>query len=475
MGAVVLLGLAGVVGAYRAQASTSAGALFLRKNLSAVSNDQTNSISVGVDSAGGMHAGFVNFSTDNSGNYHAYYDFCAAGADCANAANWSLVNLLTIDSDTQTMEDAQLQVNPQGHPRMIIVYEDNDDPFLDHYNYAACDSGCTSAGNWTVVDVAQATLGANTFIHEGNKHFFALDPQGKPRFILDNGSNYVYVFCDTGCTTAGNWSALQLNAASGGEMGFNTAALAFNSTGHPRMLASVTDESFHVNLNYLECNASDCATNANSWSSGPIISPISGEQAVYSSLRLTQAGQPRFAYYGTFAGAGETLFYMVCHSGCTTAANWTHRSVGLVPAHDFDSSGKSPDLALDSADHPRLSFQVLEASLGHGLGYAWCDANCEAAGATWGKAMVDTNDQMNADWDRTTAGCDINTWIGGYRSSLVLDAAGNPRIGHDAEHYTSLCTVPILNDVDYRSVRFVYFPQGSLPSEHKVFVPLVYR
>ena len=95
VGAVVLLGLAGALGAYRAQASSTAGALFLRKNVNAGSSDQTNSISVGVDPAGGMHAGFVNYSTDNSGNYHAYYEFCAAGADCANAANWSLVNLLT--------------------------------------------------------------------------------------------------------------------------------------------------------------------------------------------------------------------------------------------------------------------------------------------------------------------------------------------------------------------------------------------
>jgi hypothetical protein len=475
--AVLLAGAAGVSLAHpAAPASPTAGAVFLLEVPGSSTANQTNSISIGLDPAGGMHAGFTTISPDGSGNHHAYYDFCAAGADCATTANWTRVTLLTVDSDTTLMHGGQLQVNAQGDPRMVIITGDRDDPYLDHYHYAACDSGCTSFANWTVVDVAQAGLGGNTFLSEGNKHFFALDPQGRPRFVLDNGSNYVYAACNSGCTTAGNWSTLELDGPSGGSYGFNTAALAFDSTGHPRMLAPATDQNtFHTHLHYYECNASDCAANANSWSDGPIILEMNGEQAVYSSLRLTSSGQPRFGYYGTFSSAENTLFYMWCNSGCTTAGNWTHRSVGLVPAHDFDRSGKSPDLALDAAGHPRLAFQTLEESLGHGLGYAWCDANCESAGATWEKAVIDTNDQMDLDWPRNPFGCAFNFWVGGYRPSLVLAADGSPRIGHDVQHFTSQCSQPSLAGVDYVAVRFVYLPKDALPSQHSVFVPFVTR
>jgi hypothetical protein len=71
-------------------------------------------MSVGVDAAGGLHAAFANFSTDTGGNYHAYYDYCAPGLDCANAANWTLVTLLTVASSTTIMDATQLALDPQG-------------------------------------------------------------------------------------------------------------------------------------------------------------------------------------------------------------------------------------------------------------------------------------------------------------------------------------------------------------------------
>jgi hypothetical protein len=479
VGVGIVLVLGGVIGmgVNGTQASTTAGAVFLREAPDAnSSSNQTNSISVGVDAAGGMHASFTTVSEDSGGNHHAYYDFCAAGADCATTANWTMVTLLTVDADTTFMHGAQLQVNAQGDPRLVIMTGDREDPYLDHYYYAACDSGCTSQANWTVVEASQAFIGANTFISSGNKHFFALDHQGRPRFIVDNGNNYVYVFCNSGCTTAANWDELELNGVSGGSLGFNTAALAFNSTGHPRMVAPATDQkTFYADLHYWECNANDCATNADSWTNGPIIEEMNGEQAVYSSLRLTSTGQPRFGYYGTFSSDENTLFYMWCNTGCTNAANWTHRSVGLVPAHDFDRAGQNPDLALDANDNPRLAFQALEESLGSGLGYAWCDEDCEAAGATWEAAVIDSNDQMNADWNRDPFGCGFNSWVGGYRLSLVLAADGSPRIGHDVQHFISQCAVPSIEGVDYVAVRFVYLPEEALPSEHVVYVPLVSR
>src|SRR6476659_8551417 len=91
---LLVIGLAslfGVVGVKHSVASPNSGAVFLHPVPSALFNDQTNSISVGVDPAGGMHAAFANFSTDPNGNYNAYYAYCPPGVDCANTTNWPLV------------------------------------------------------------------------------------------------------------------------------------------------------------------------------------------------------------------------------------------------------------------------------------------------------------------------------------------------------------------------------------------------
>jgi hypothetical protein len=458
-----------------AQADVNSGALFLRKVPSAILNDQTNSMSVGVDAAGGLHAAFVNFSSDNSGNYHAYYDYCPPAQDCSNAAHWTLVNLLTVAASATIMESTELAVDAQGRPRVIIVTSDNGDPFLDHYLFAACDSGCTSAAHWTHVDVTDITAGVNTFIFQGNKHFFALDPQGRPRFVIDDGSHYDYLFCNSGCTSAASWNSLALHGQSDSGMGYYPPALAFNAAGQPRLLAPVQNtDTFQTNLNYWECSADDCGTNADSWSSVPLISPINPSAAVYSSLRLTHTGQPRFAYYGTPSGSDETLFYYWCAATCTSAANWHFHTVGLAPAADFHTSGQEPDLALDSQDEPRLSLQALDNTLGHGLGYAWCNQACESNSPSWQKELVDPNSQLDADWDRLPPfGCSFTGWIGANRSSLVLDKAGNPRIGYDAEHYSGQCQDPGLTGQDYRSVRFVFFHGNTLPGPYRLYLPLV--
>src|SRR5258708_844311 len=266
--------------------STTAGAVFLRKIPSAILNDQTNSMSVGADSAGGMHAAFANLSTDTNGNFNAYYDYCAPGLDCANTSNWTVVNLLSVAASATTMDAAQLDLDAQGHPRLVIVTSDFGAGSMDHFNYAACNSNCTIHASWTITEVANLAIGNNANIFNGNKHFFALDPQGRPRFIVDNGVNYEYHFCNT------------------------------------------------------------ASTSANSWVTAPMVdSFVSVLAASYSSLRLTHSGEPRFAYYGTPGGSAESLYYFWCHSACTNSANWTISDVGLVPAANFNTSGQQPDLA----------------------------------------------------------------------------------------------------------------------------------
>jgi hypothetical protein len=80
--------------------------------------------------------------------------------------------------------------------------------------------------------------------------------------------------------------------------------------------------------------------------------------------------------------------------------------------------------------------------------------------------LADSNDQLNADWNRLPPlGCLNSSWIDGYRSALVLDTAGNPHIGHDVEHLSD-------SGEDYRTVRLVYSAGSTPPGPSGFTCPL---
>ncbi len=93
-----------------------------------------------------------------------------------------------------------------------------------------------------------------------------------------------------------------------------------------------------------------------------------------------------------------------------------------------------------------------------GLGYVWCDTSCESTSAIWQGGLVEPSSDLDVEWPILPLDCTDSYWYGGYRPSLALDLAGNPRIGYVAQHlvqYGSSCTV----HEDYRAVRFIFFNQ----------------
>ena len=467
--AVALSTVSARAGRVAAVADGNSGALFLHEVANATSNDQTDSNCVAVDGSGGIHTAFESFTPDVSGNSHSYYAYCAPGTDCANVGNWSTASL---NSTAGFMEATQIALDAQGHPRLLFISGDHTgDPLQDHYFFATCDGNCTSASNWTTVDVLDVDAGNNTYISKANKHFFALDPSGRPRFVVNGNGKYYYVYCDSDCTSASNWASTALNGSAPSPLMYRntTPALTFNASGQPRMLAPFVDpNTFDTGLDYFECNANDCSTNADSWSNAPVIQPMGNDDAPYSSLRLTSTGQPRFAFYGPLSGQAATLYYFSCDSGCTTDTNWAFAAIGLAPASGFNTSGQQPDLALDGQDRPRLSFRSADTTLGSGLGYAWCDSDCQSSTGTWQHRLADADTQLNSDWPRPAyLGCNYTSWLGGFRSSLALDSAGNPRVGGDSEHWSNQCSDNQAHR-DYAAVRFVSVfgdDESELPAE----------
>lgn len=98
---------------------------------------------------------------------------------------------------------------------------------------------------------------------------------------------------------------------------------------------------------------------------------------------------------------------------------------------------------------------------GTGLGYAYCNTNCESNTGTWIRVNVEATSVIQAQYPSyPPRSCAIQTWFNGKRASLAFDAAGNPRIGYDAEHwwggydaYGNFC------DIDVPVSRFTLFPQ----------------
>jgi hypothetical protein len=79
-----------------------------------------------------------------------------------------------------------------------------------------------------------------------------------------------------------------------------------------------------------------------------------------------------------------------------------------------------------------MSFQIA----GEGLGYTWCDTNCESDSGLWESQEAEPQESLADDYEVLPIHrCTISTWFNGQRTSLALDTVGNPRIGYDAQHW----------------------------------------
>jgi hypothetical protein len=299
-------------------------------------------------------------------------------SQCDKETSWSGVGL------GEQVNEIQLQLTPTGQPRVIFRAASQNRPNGNDYFYAACDQSCTDPNQWTVIYLTSSSgLGVIDLGKDDGlpQRYFALDPQGRPRFVyIDGITDHLgtyYAFCDDQCTDPANWFETRINKDNGNQgpfryEKFSYLALAFTPNGQPRIVAdgvSLQDEFY---IYYLACDGGCEATN--SWYSVPLMERGSGVDVSYD-IALDGQGRPRVALYqgALLGGQGERLFYAWCNSGCDNDGNWQGSDLGLA-----QKDGQGPDLVLDSAGRPRLAYGLYNAG---GLGYSWCDANCETAGA----------------------------------------------------------------------------------------------
>ncbi|HWQ14453.1 MAG TPA: hypothetical protein VNL77_16755 [Roseiflexaceae bacterium] len=401
---------------------------------------KNNSADVAIDAAGGMHAAYAYF-TAHVEHPPAVYTYCPGPASaCATPAGWSAVQLGDLANEVQ------LALTPAGQPRLLIVTSSTVFPGGKDYYYAACDAGCTSQAGWTLTLILSTD---GTAIQDVNndrlpQRSFALDPQGRPRFVYQD-RNYLhaepdhigayYAWCDEQCTDAANWFEVRIGRAIEEQFRrdyeiFDTPALAFTADGSPRLVARVfgfneDGSAAPSGLYYFACDAA-CDTHEG-WQRVFLLDTGGGSFPHPTwDLALTADGRPRIAL---FTGDGlqqdeieNRLLYLWCDEICLDQAGWFFNFVGLARG-----SGQSADLELDGAGRPRTAWIT---SLGD-LGYAWCNTACETDQAQWQQQVVETEAMLKQEFPQAIPPhCDTDTWEG-LAPALALDGQGSPRITYD--------------------------------------------
>lgn len=448
------------------------GSLFLNKAIKNASAD------VAVDARGGMHAVYAHFIPD-ADNPRAVYAYCPAPAsNCASAAGWQMVSLL------EHVSEVQLQLTAAGQPRLLIVSTSTVYNGGKDYWYAACDGGCASAGAWSLTRIV-SSWGTSTYdVDEQNRpqRTFALDPQGRPRFLYQDRNYFYaepdhigvyYVACDERCDDAGQWTQTEITYELNQPYRFDNEvmdypALVFDANGGARVVANV----FALNpdgsdapdgLYYYECD-SGCDS-IDSWQRTFLLPPGSGSVPAPSwDLALDANGHPRIAL---FTGGGLSpdtfnyqLLYLYCDGGCLDSNQWNFNNVGLG-----GSNGQSADLELNAQGDPRIAWI---SSIGD-LGYAWCDGACEADPAPWHQRTVETEAAVRQQNPQAIPPhCDSDTW-NGIAPTLALDPSGAPRIAYDVAvnarcYYDDTPNNPtdpptIRFEPIWRGVHLSFFPQ----------------
>ncbi|WP_146210214.1 hypothetical protein [Vitiosangium sp. GDMCC 1.1324] len=373
--------------------------------------DNTAAPALALDGKGGLHTVYPAYAGGG-----AYYAFCANG--CQRAEDVSSVHF-----DTEgTVTNAMLALDAQGRPRVLLS------AYAKVY-YASCDSSCTDPKAWKVTAILD---------HAGKKEVsgpaFALDPQGRPRFLLHTYLTYLgigqgaplteYVTCDQNCQDPSAWKVNRIS-----DQIWHHSELRFDAEGHPRAGTIVrfvnSDNSTTHYGSYVECRG-DCTQEAD-WNGTTLgVSYSSETEAVRMqpaiALALTSSGKPRVLLLARSADNQKQLAYLSCDEGCISNSGWS--SLALDNSAKIDDG---LDLALNAQGHPRIVY-----TYDYNIILASCDAeHCENTDAKWNLRVVEDATAMKSDEIFLYENCNVGTWFL-HAPSLVLTQDGGARVGYQS-------------------------------------------
>lgn len=393
---------------------------------------------IAVDAAGGVHTVYAANAPDAQGRRPAYYAYCAS--DCNSTGRFATVAL------SDGVGDAQIQLTATGQPRILLATQPVSTSTIQ-YEYWSCDANCLQAAQWAGAAVVAA---GTPFFPSGaeNTQSFALDAQGRPRFVFQSNSigsgielNGAHLAsCDSGCSSAAQWRVAQLDPNE-----WKNAALTIDAQGLPRiaysMMAAAEPYAVPV-ISYLECGTRDCSGSVARIALG--ITTTTGTMSTATfAMRLTTNGAPRIALYtGTGEGGNlmpNQLLYLSCNANCGERFDaWGALNLGL-PA-GFGEEGV--DLALDRQNRPRIALHAPVPV--DELAYAWCDVQCETSALGWQHRLLPSAKAAEAEMGLPARmgcpecippipPCPNAYWLGGLWPALTLDGSGSPVIAYEVQ------------------------------------------
>ncbi|MCE7985508.1 MAG: hypothetical protein DYG89_30405 [Caldilinea sp. CFX5] len=436
---------------------------------------KTSNAAVAVDANGGQHVAFYYYeSTFDPRPTHAVYAYCPS--QCDQTAAWQSVNFV------QLVREVQLELTPDGKPRLLIVADSTVYTGGSDYYYAACNGDCTQQGAWSLAKIASGRVPGTALQNNDElpQRSFELDAAGRPRFVYYDENQLVqpnhfglfYLSCDSSCEQAAQWQETLITTVNwtprfGMERVYHPA-LAFTPDGKPRLVSA---QFFPIGdgdptLTYFECN--DACDNTASWQKVSLALRGGGAEPS-ADIAVDPAGRPRIAFYqeALLNDQGKRLFYFWCNANCLAAAGWQQVDLGLGSLN-----GQEPDLELDRQGRPRIAYADWNAG---GVGFAWCNEQCDTTAAKWAHQLLEDRAKLHSAWPVAyPPHCDGGLWDG-LTPTLALAANGDPQIAYDATYHAHCLyddnpddNIPPVSKMHLimRAARLIAFPQPyTLPPD----------
>ncbi len=347
----------------------------------------------------------------------AFYGYC--GASCKGADD---VKVVPFETDG-TVHNAMIALDGGGKPHVLLST-------MKHVYYATCDGDCSGPKAWT-----QNVILDLDGDQDVSGRAFALDPAGRPRFVMHTAKAYLgvgqktpatwWVSCDAGCESPDGWTKTKIS-----DQMWRGATLRYDAEGraHMAMVANVgrTETSSGKEMAaYAVCEGSCDGESA--WNGTALIAAYESELDVVRippsiSLALTKAGAPRIVVLGMFEDTMKrNITYFTCDENCT-ADGWQ----GSILS-DHEKVGAGLELALDANDKPRFVH-----TLDYNIALAFCDEdNCASETAKWDLTKVEYGAEMKPDEIFLWENCTVGAWFL-HSPSLALTKGGRPRVGYQA-------------------------------------------
>lgn len=370
----------------------------------------TTAPKIEIDKNGGIHSVYpAAFGGD------AYYAYCPSNCESEND-----VSVIRIET-SGTVANAMLALDAKGKPQVLLST-------FSRVHYVSCEGDCSKPEAWK--NTAIIEHGSDKEV-TGNA--FALDPQGRPRFLMHTYIAYrgigqeppktEWVSCDDNCHEPTSWKLSTI-----GDQIFHESELRFDAKGRAHLVtvAQVEEGGKTQEIGAYQLCESDCG-NPDSWTGPAFGEAYDDEMEAVSirpavSLALTREGHPRALFLGTDSAGKKQIIYLECNENCAEDATWS----GIILT-DHDKIGDGFDLALDANDHPRIVY-----TLDYNVGLAHCDgSSCTDENAQWGLTVVEKAEDMPADDIFLYPNCTVGAWLL-HTPSIALTPSGLPRVGYQA-------------------------------------------